>query len=258
MLLSIVLPAYNEEHRIGGTLDQVVEYRRASAHEVEVIVVDDGSSDASAVVAESYAGALPALRVLRHDVNRGKGRAVATGMLAATGVYRAFFDADGATPIVEVDKLLTAALGNPRAVPIGSIRAPGTTIGRHQPLVRTVAGRAGNLFMRAMVLPGVADSQRGCKLFPGALAETVFGAQQIDGWGFDIEVLALCQRLGYQVLEIPVRWNHVDGGQVRASAYVTTLREVLRIRRLLRTGAHRLDSVAPLTPQVGGLDRSPA
>ncbi len=258
MLLSIVLPAYNEEHRIGATLDQVVEYRRSSPHEVEIIVVDDGSVDDCAAVAESYAAELPALQVLRHQTNRGKGRAVATGMLAATGVYRAFFDADGATPIAEVDKLLSAALANPRAVPIGSVRARGTTIGRRQPLVRTLAGRAGNVFMRATVLPGVADSQRGCKLFPGALADTVFRAQQIDGWGFDIEVLALCQRLGYQVLEIPVRWDHVEGGQVRASAYLSTLREVLRIRKLLRTGAHQLAPVAAGTGQVGGLDRSPA
>jgi glycosyltransferase involved in cell wall biosynthesis len=240
VLLSIVLPAYNEELRIGRALDEVAEYCRSSDHDVEVIVVDDGSSDALADVAREYSDEIAGLQVIQHETNRGKGRAVATGMLAATGVYRAFLDADGATPVGEIDKLLEIAAKHPLVIPIGSIRAAHTEPGRRQPLLRTLAGRAGNAVIRSLVLPGVADSQRGCKLFPGAVADAVFGAQQVDGWAFDIEILALCQRLGYEIREVPVRWDHIDGGQIRAGSYVSTLGEVWRIRRLLRSGAHHL------------------
>lgn len=218
VLLSIVLPAYNEELRIGRTLDEIADYCRESPHDVEVIVVDDGSDDKTAEVARGDADDITRLQVIEHETNSGKGRAVATGMLAATGLYRAFLDADGATPVEEVDKLLEIAVKNPLVIPIGSIRATGTEVGRRQPLLRTLAGRAGNAVMRFMVLPGVADSQRGCKLFPGAVADTVFDAQQVDGWAFDIEILALCQRLGHQIRAVPVRWDHVDGGQIQAGS----------------------------------------
>ena len=239
-----MLPAYNEENRIGRTLDEAVSYTRESDHEVEVIVVDDGSTDAVFEVARSYSDQLPSLKVVRHDTNRGKGRAVATGMLAARGSYKAFFDADGATPIAEVDKLLRAAIENPRTVPIGSIRVKGTEVIRRQPFGRALAGRAGAAFIRAAVLPGVRDSQRGCKLFPGPVADAVFKAQQVDGWAFDIEVLALCQRLGHKILEVPITWRHIGGGQIRASSYMSTLAEVVRIRRLLGDDAHKLGTAA--------------
>jgi glycosyltransferase involved in cell wall biosynthesis len=255
VLLSIVLPAYNEELRIGRTLDEVAKYSRSSAHDVEVIVVDDGSSDALADVAREYSDKIAGLQVIQHETNRGKGRAVATGMLAATGIYRAFLDADGATPVGEIDKLLEIAEKHPLVIPIGSIRASGTKVGRRQPLLRTLAGRAGNTVIRSLVLPGVADSQRGCKLFPGAIVDAVFGAQQVDGWAFDIEILALCQRLGYEIREVPVRWDHIDGGQVRVGSYVSTLGEVLRIRRLLRSGAHRL---VPISKRPVALHRQHA
>jgi dolichyl-phosphate beta-glucosyltransferase len=246
VLLTIVLPAFNEEHRIGRTLDEIADYQATARHDVEVIVVDDGSWDRVGEVARSHSDRIDGLKVLRHPRNRGKGRAVATGMLAGSGTYRAFLDADGATPVAEIDKLLSVARAHPNVVPIGSIRAPGTPAGRRQPLIRTLAGRVGNQIMQALVLPGVADSQRGCKLFPEPLAEAVFGALQTDGWGFDIEILALCQRLGYSIAEIPVRWDHVDGGQVRAFSYASTLAEVVRIRRLLRSGAHQLMPVPPM------------
>lgn len=238
--MSIVLPAYNEEHRIGRTLDEVARFRDSFADDLEVLVVDDGSTDAVAAVARSYVDLVPELRVISHRTNRGKGRAVATGMLAATGDFRVFIDADGATPVAEITKLLAVALERRDVIPIGSIRAGGDEVGRRQPLSRAMAGRLGSMVMRAAVLPGVADSQRGCKLFPATVAEIVFGAQQLDGWGFDIEVLALCRRLGFEIVEVPVRWNHIGGGKISLASYASTLAEVMRVRRLLRTGAHRL------------------
>lgn len=243
MLLSIVLPAFNEEHRIGKPLEQLIAHRAACGYHLEVILVDDGSTDATAAVAQSYVDDLPELRILRHDSNHGKGRAVATGMLASRGHYRAFFDADGSTAISEVDTLLDAIRQTPRAVAIGSLRARGSRIGRKQPVHRNLAGRLGNALIRGTVLPGIADSQRGCKMFPAELSDLVFGAQQTDGWGFDIEILALTQRLGYRIVEVPISWSHVEGGQLRAGAYVSTVGEVFRIRRLLRSDAHQMDVV---------------
>lgn len=249
MLVSIVLPAFNEEHRIGAMLEQLIAYRSNCGHDLEVLLVDDGSTDATVGVARSYGGDLPGLELISLERNQGKGRAVATGMLAARGEYRAFFDADGATPIAELDKLLASARAIPRSVAIGSIRVDGTHITRRQPLYRTLAGRLGNAFIRSAVLPGIADSQRGCKVFPAELADVIFNAQQIDGWGFDIEVLALSQKLGYQVIEVPVEWTHIGGGQVGANAYLSTLSEVVRIRRMLRTDAHQLDKIHALQSQ---------
>ena len=243
MLLSIVLPAFNEEHRIGVVLDQLIEYAAGCAHDLEVILVDDGSTDATVATAETYGDELPELRVVPLSENRGKGRAVATGMLEARGSYRAFFDADGATPIGEVEKLLAVAEATPRTVAIGSIRTAGSSVVRHQPLLRTVAGRIGNRIIRSAVLPGIADSQRGCKLFPAELADVVFSAQLTDGWVFDIEVLALCQKVGYEIVEVAVDWTHIEGGQVRPVDYFWTLREVMAVRRLLRRDAHELGAV---------------
>ncbi len=244
-----MLPAFNEEHRIGTALQQLIEYRAACPHDLEVILVDDGSTDATAAVAQSYMDELPELTIIRLPANRGKGRAVATGMLAASGEYRAFFDADAATPIYEVDNLLAAMADRPRSVAIGSVRVDRSRVVRHQPLIRSLAGRAGNAFIRAAVLPGIADSQRGCKVFPAELADVVFAAQQTDRWGFDIEILALCQALGYKVIEVAVEWTHVEGGQLGADAYLSTLVEVVRIRRLMRTNAHQIEPVR--SPQRG-------
>ncbi len=253
-----MLPAFNEEHRVGTALEQLIEYRVNCKHDLEIILVDDGSTDATAAVAQSYIAQLPELKVIRMPVNRGKGRAVATGMLAATGEYRAFFDADAATPIREVDNLLATMADTPRSVAIGSVRVDHSRVVRNQPLIRTLAGRAGNAFIRAAVLPGIADSQRGCKVFPAELADVVFKAQQTDRWGFDIEILALCQSLGYEVIEVAVEWTHVEGGQLGADAYLSTLFEVVRIRRMMRNDAHGLEPVRTrhrATGRVGALER---
>lgn len=243
MHLSLIIPAYNEAQRITPTLAEIADYQATSSKHIEVVVVDDGSSDGTAALAESWADRIEHLLVVRQPKNMGKGKAVATGMLTARGAHRAFFDADGSTPIAEVDKLLAAAHATPRSVAIGSLGKYGNRDLRvPQPLVRTVLGRAGNALIKAMVLPGVDDSQRGCKLFPADVAAKVFAVQRTSGWGFDIEVLALCQRLGYDVVEVPIQWKHVAGGSIGAAAYANTLREVVRIRRLFTTDAYGLES----------------
>jgi dolichyl-phosphate beta-glucosyltransferase len=260
VLLSIVLPAFNEEHRIGLVLDQLMAYRAATEHDLEIVVVDDGSTDNTLNTLQVQAETFPELKVLALSKNMGKGRAVATGMTAATGAYRAFFDADGATPIREVDRLLEAATTNKRSVAIGSVRAEGTNVVRKQPILRTVAGRVGNGIIRSLVLPGVADSQRGCKLFPAEVADVVFGAQITDGWMFDIEVLALSRRMGYDIIEVPVDWTHIEGSQVRPIDYFWTLFDVMKVRRLLRTNAHGVPQLAaaPRRLSISPAQRRPA
>ncbi len=219
------------------------------------MVVDDGSTDNTVAVLAKAAETFPELKVVTLAQNCGKGRAVATGMTEATGAYRAFFDADAATPICEVDRLLRAATENKRSVAIGSVRAEGTNVVRKQPLLRTLAGRVGNGIIRAMVLPGIADSQRGCKLFPAEVADLVFSAQITNGWMFDIEVLALCRRMGYTIVEVPVDWTHIEGSQVKPVDYLWTLLDVMKVRRLLRTNAH---GVAQLAVEPRRLSISPA
>jgi dolichyl-phosphate beta-glucosyltransferase len=232
--LTLVVPAFNEAHRIEPVLAQVHDYQRCSPRRIEVIVVDDGSTDDTVAVVEGFRDRIDNLTVLRLGENQGKGAAVSAGMLAGCGAYRAFLDADGATPVAEVDLLWQAARARPRTVAIGSVACAGARVSRPQPLVRRVAGRLANRVVRLLVLPGIRDSQRGAKLFPAEIADAVFAALGTTGWAFDIEVLARCRAGGYRVVEVPVAWHHVAGGRVDATAYWRTFRELLAIRRRLR------------------------
>jgi dolichyl-phosphate beta-glucosyltransferase len=212
--LSIVIPAYNETARIGPTLDLDAVERS------HVIVLPE---------------------------NRGKGHAVRVGMLAAKGRRRMFLDADGSTPVSEIDHLLDAleAIGG-HGIAFGSIAA-GTGDGQPQVWVRSLSGRIGNWLTRQLVLPRVRDTQRGCKVMSDCVAEAVFPLCVIDGWGFDVELLALARALGYPLAEVPVEWSHVDGGHIRASSYLSTLRDLLTIRRRLRSDAYDIDTASMIS-----------
>lgn len=228
---SIVIPAFNEEERLGTTLEEIGEYLASRGEDAEMIVVDDGSTDGTFALASRYADRLP-VRVIRHPHNRGKGHAVRAGMLAATGARRVFADADGSTPIAELDKLEAALddLGG-RGVAIASIGVAGATVLSPQSQLRSFAGRVGNRLIQRLVLPGIADSQRGFKLFSADAAECAFGAAVIDGWAFDVEVLALARLGGFPVEEVPVTWEHRLASRVRTSSYFSSLRDVWRIHR---------------------------
>jgi len=233
--LSIVIPAYNEARRIGPTLDAVAAYAEAKNHRVEVIVVDDGSTDGTDAVLTAARHMLPELRVVHHEGNRGKGAAVRTGMLAATGQWRVFIDADLSTPVADIDRLLAAAHEQEADVAVGSIAVDGASIDTRQSVVRTVLGTLGSFVIRLAVLPGIHDTQRGIKLFSAQATEDVFSLARSDGWGFDVEALALARAQGYGITEVGVRWSHCGGGSVRAQAYVRTLTEVVSISRRIKT-----------------------
>lgn len=234
MKLSVVIPAYNEKDRIGPTLKELSTFLGGLEESTEVIVVDDGSIDGTAPFAATFIDHFEALRVIGDSRNRGKGYAIRNGMLAATGDIRLFADADGSTPWDEYGALKRALAG--ADIAIASIGMKESRIERYQPGLRTPFGRAANLLIQALVLPGVKDSQRGFKLFTADAAETVFSRCDIDGWAFDIEALGIARRHGLNVAEIPVRWEHREDSRVTSSSYAQSLVDLFRIRVRLWSG----------------------
>jgi glycosyltransferase involved in cell wall biosynthesis len=208
--LSIIIPAYNEQKRLPGTLARVREYLAASNWEfAEIVVVDDGSRDGTVKAAEA-AGA----RVLRNPGNRGKGYSVRHGMLEAKGEWALFTDADLSSPIEEVERLWGAAEREHAPVVIGSRAVDRSLVGVHQPFFREMSGRFLNQAMRAVTGLPFHDTQCGFKLFERAAAREIYKKQTLDGFGFDVEVLYIASHLGYRTLEVPVRWNDVAGTKV--------------------------------------------
>lgn len=241
--LSIVIPAYNEVDRIGTTLELISGYLARLGLVSEVIVIDDGSVDGTAALVDHYHDRFDCLQLIELPDNRGKGYAVRVGMLRAQGRVRVFCDADGSTPIEELEGLLPSLVtyGGAAEVVAGSIAVPGSRVEESQSRPRTWAGRVGNRLIRTLLLPGIHDSQRGFKAFTAAAAEAVFNRTRVNGWGFDVEALALARALGLAVAEVPVRWRHHPNSRVRPSSYLTTLREVLAVRWRLWKGGYQLE-----------------
>lgn len=237
MKLSVVIPAFNEKDRIGPTLKELSTFLDGLEESTEVVVVDDGSLDGTAEFAATFVDHFESLRVMGDTVNRGKGHAIRQGMLAAHGDIRLFADADGSTPWDEYHALKTA-LGT-ADIAIASIGMRESRIERYQPGLRTQFGRAANLLIQALVLPGIRDSQRGFKLFTAAAADAVFSKCVIDGWAFDIEALGIARQQGLRIAEIPVRWEHREDSRVTSSSYLQSLVDLFRIRARLWTGYYR-------------------
>jgi dolichyl-phosphate beta-glucosyltransferase len=224
--ISIIIPAYNEEKRLPSTLARVREYLASSPWEFsEIVVVDDGSQDGGAAAAAA-AGA----RVLRNPGNRGKGYAVRHGMLEAKGEWSLFSDADLSTPIEELERLWKIAANERAQVAIGSRAVDRKLVGVHQPLFRETMGRLFNLVMRLVTGLPFRDTQCGFKLFESEAARAIFSRQRIDGFGFDVEILFIACRLGYRVLEIPVRWNDVAGTKVSAWRGIKAFWDPVKVR----------------------------
>lgn len=213
----MVIPAFNEERRLPSSLDAVLSYLTEKRNEMtaEVLVVNDGSTDGTSAVTQSFAGREIPVRLLNNPGNRGKGYSVRHGMLEAKGDWVLFSDADLSAPIAELDKLLAAARNDDYQIVIGSRALDRSLIGVHQSTLREWAGRLFNLIMRAIIGLPFWDTQCGFKLYSGAAAREIFRRQRIDGFGFDAEALFIGRKLGYRILEVPVRWNHVEGTKVR-------------------------------------------
>lgn len=201
--LSIIIPAHNEEARLPDTLRQVIEFSERQPYPVEVLVVENGSSDRTFQIAQALASAHPQVQVLQ-NVHSGKGRAVRQGMLAAQGEYRFMCDVDLSMPVDEINRFLPPALEG-YDIAIASREAPGSV--RHgEPYYRHFVGRIYNGLIRVLALPGLDDTQCGFKCFKGEVAEDLFCRQTRPGWSFDVEILFIARMLGYTVVEVPIHW----------------------------------------------------
>ncbi len=242
--LSIVIPCYNEEYRLGRTLDELSELVQTLPYPVEVVVVDDGSLDATVDVARRHLALFADSRLLTYAPNRGKGCAVRKGMLAASGDLRLFMDADGSTDLGEITRFVERMSTPDRAdILIASVAARGANVDP-QPWHRQTAGRVSNVLIRATVLPGISDTQRGFKLFTSSAADDIFSRCKLDGWLFDVESLVLGRRLGYDTVEIGVTWEHREDSRVTGRSYAATLGDLVRLRVDLWRGAY--GSLEPL------------
>ena len=229
--LSIVVPAYNEQARLPETIRRILEYLSGSEwifH--EILIVDDGSTDGTAEAASVFARENPNVRVLRNPGNRGKGYSVRHGMMEARGEWRLFTDADLSAPIEELEKLWEAMQRDGSQVAIGSRALDRSLIGVHQPGIREGAGRVFNAVMRAVVGLQIADTQCGFKLFQGAAALRIFPLQQLERFGFDVEILFIAKKQGFRISEVPVRWNHVDGSKVGMLTGLHAFSELAAVR----------------------------
>ena len=242
-ILSIVIPAYNEAARLGPSLHTIVAYLNEQRQESEVIVVDDGSSDNTAEVAEQSledAGAPVGTRVIRYEKNRGKGYAARTGLLAVQANIALFSDADLSTPITEAPKLVDPIRSGKYDLTFGSRALDRRLIGVHQPWRREQGGRVFNLIVRLATGLPFWDTQCGFKAFGMNVCRPLIEAAQIDRFGFDVELIYLGHLARLRLREIAVRWDHNVGALDASGNYsrdsLRMINEVGRIRRAARAG----------------------
>jgi dolichyl-phosphate beta-glucosyltransferase len=226
--LSLVIPAYNEQARLPYTLSEIEAYIRREQLDCEVIVVDNGSHDATSAVVQQASVTFPRLRLLRTD-GRGKGRAVRAGVLVAQGEVVLFADADLSWSVEDLARFLSL-VGETTPIVIGSREGVGARrIG--EPGYRHLMGRIFNRVVQTLAVPGIEDTQCGFKAFRADAAWAVFSRQRIGGFGFDVEVLYLARRLGFSVRVVPLRWEHKENSRVAPIGdTVGMLSDVLRVR----------------------------
>ena len=203
--LSIIIPAHNEETRLPETLRRVFDFTARQPYSTEIVMVENGSSDQTYQIAQAFAKQHAQLSLLQ-EAQKGKGRAVRQGMLAAHGEYRFMCDVDFSMPVSEIERFLPPSLQG-YDVAIASREASGAQrIG--EPYYRHFIGRIYNGLIRILALPGLQDTQCGFKCFRGGVAEDLFKRQTLTGWSFDVEILFIARLLGYKIVEIPIPWYY--------------------------------------------------
>ena len=236
--LSIVVPAFNESARIRRSVEKITAWLGESRCDSELIVVDDGSTDDTAAVAEDAMSGARAARVIRYEENRGKGYAVRLGLLAARANIALFSDADLSTPITETPKLTEPILAGEFDVTFGSRALDRRLIGVHQPWRREQGGRIFNLLVRVATGLPFWDTQCGFKAFRMSVCRPLIEAAQIDRFGFDVELIYLAHLAQLRLQEIPVRWDHNVGALDASGTYSRdSLRMINEVRRI-RTSAN--------------------
>ncbi|GFO61010.1 glycosyl transferase [Geomonas silvestris] len=228
--LSVVIPSYNEELRLPRYLDEVCQYLEGRGCAYEVLVVDDGSQDGTAAVVEKAMSRYRHLQLLRLPENRGKGAAVRAGMLQTTGKLRLFADADGATPIAELERL-ELAIADGADLAIGSRAIKGKTTRVRGTLHRKIMGTIFNAVVQVLAVPGLQDTQCGFKLFTDTAVRRTFSLQMLDDFGFDVEILYLARKGGLSIAEVPVNWVDIPGTKVDlVRDSLRMLRDILAVR----------------------------
>jgi dolichyl-phosphate beta-glucosyltransferase len=210
--LSIIIPAHNEEHRLPPSLDKIDQFLKGQSYTAEIIVVENGSTDGTYQTALNLTANIPNLRVFKEE-RRGKGLAVQRGMLEALGEYRFICDADLSMPIEQVARFLPPNLKE-IDIAIGSREAKGSKR-YNEPEYRHIIGRMFNWLVQIFALPGLQDSQCGFKIFRGDVAKELFPKQTLTGMSFDVEVLFIARRMGYEIKEIPIDWYFDPDSRVR-------------------------------------------
>ena len=240
IFLSIIIPAYNEEKRLLPTLEQVYSFLEKQSYTSEIILVENGSTDRTLEIAAEYAKDRPSITIL-HEEQRGKGNAVRRGMLDAKGEYRFLCDADLSMPIEELTKFLPPALKD-FDIAIGSREAHGS-IRINEPSYRHIGGRAINLAIRLLILPGLDDTQCGFKCFHASVINPLFNQQTLTGWSFDIELLYLARRKKMRIREIPIQWYFNADSKVSAIRdALTMISDIFRIHLNALRGRYDLSA----------------
>ena len=238
ILLSLILPAYNEEKRLPECMEKVAKFIKQRGEPIEVLLVENGSHDRTYEMALEYAKKYPWLKVF-HEETPGKGNAVRRGMLEGRGKYRMFADVDFSMPIDEISRFIPPELSDYQ-VAIGSREVKGA-VRYNEPATRHFTGRVFNLIVRILLgLPGIHDTQCGFKSFSAEAAEKLFSVQRINGWAFDAEVLFLAKQYGYKIIEVPVQWYYDGNSKINVlQDSIKMFRELLQIRENHRKGMYR-------------------
>lgn len=210
--LTVIIPAYNEEKRIGQSLKEIYKFLKTKDYTWEILVVDDGSKDKTIEVSKESVPEAN-IRIEKNPVNMGKGATIKNGMLLAKGKYRLFSDADLSTPIEELDKMLPY-MQSGYSVAIGSRALKESKLEVRQPIYREMMGRMFNLIVRILLIGNIKDTQCGFKLFSDEAAEKIFKIQKLSGFSFDVEVLFLARKFGFKIKEVPVRWINSPASKV--------------------------------------------
>lgn len=241
--LSIVVPAYNEELRLPPTLDRLHAFLSSQPLRYEIVVVDDGSKDNTCKVVEEAKARIPNLVLVRQTPNAGKGAAVRRGMLVARGQIRVMCDADCSMPPEQLPRLLAPIVACKAEIAIGSRYAPGAETNVKQPLYRVLWSRLCNKVIQRSLVPGIRDTQCGFKAFTAEAARDLFRRGRINGWAFDLEILALARRRGFAIEEVGIEWKDDDRSRVNPLKDMwKVVREALTIRKNLRRGIYNTPS----------------
>lgn len=243
--LSIVIPAFNESQRIERTLERVDRHVATLGLSYEILVVDDGSSDGTRDVVEGISTRRSAVRCLHYAQNRGKGHAVRVGMLAARGRIRLMSDADCSVPPEEIPRLLAAMDESGAAIAIGSRYRNESNVSTPQPRWRVAWSRLCNAVIQKTLVGGIQDTQCGFKAFTASAARELFSRARIDGWAFDLEILAIARNEVMKVEEVGVAWEDDPRTKVNPlKDLIAVVREYSRIRRNLRGGVYERPQLA--------------